>query len=142
MQFYGGSGAIAVRLAAGEEVHSTLSEICRKCGISSAFVISGIGMLANPELGFLVEPGHYDRHRFDGEYELLNLSGNIAPYQGELLPHLHVTLSGRDHRAFGGHLFTAHAAITVEVLLLQIDESSKMRREFEAETGLPGLQLN
>jgi predicted DNA-binding protein with PD1-like motif len=135
------AGLIAIRLEPGEEVHATLLEICRQHAVVAGFFVSGIGMLENPELGFLTAPGTYDRHLFHGAYELLNLSGNVSLNAGEPMTHIHVTLSGPDHKAFGGHLFTAAAAITIEVLLVKLGAGVSLQREFEAASGLPGLQV-
>ena len=69
---------LAIRLEIGEEVHASLLEACRSHGVAGGFVHSGIGMLNDPELGFFVEKGRYEKQSFPGRHELLNLSGNVS----------------------------------------------------------------
>lgn len=135
------TGLLAVRLEPGDDVHASLRQACELHGVSAAYVVSGIGMLAEVELGFLTGPGEYARKLFPGDHELLSLAGNVAPYSGELLCHLHVSLSGHDYSAFGGHLFSARAAITVEVLVLPLGGGVELTRELDQTTLLPTMQI-
>lgn len=130
---------IAVRLQAGEDVHGSLLDICRRYQVQGAFVISGIGMLSDPELGFFVNHGKYERQRFAGRHELLNLSGNISMYDGAPMAHLHAMLANEDYSVFGGHLFQATVGLTLEVLLQIVPGAVTMRREIESDSGLPSL---
>jgi predicted DNA-binding protein with PD1-like motif len=139
MQSGATDGSIAVRLEPGENVHTALLEVCARHGVSAGFVISGIGLITDPELGFLVAPGEYDHRRFQGEFELLSLAGNIAQYEGRSHAHLHVTLGNTDYTTIGGHLFAARVGVTVEVLL--IPTSVKMERRVEELSGVPGLYI-
>ena len=130
---------LILRLQAGEDVHGSLLEICRQHGVQGGFVISGIGMLSDPELGFFVRDGQYERQRFPGRHELLNLSGNISLRDGGVMAHLHAMLAHEDYSVFGGHLFEAQVGLTLEVLLQIIPDDVKMYRVVEADSGLPGL---
>src|SRR5688500_3010935 len=94
--------AIAVRLHAGEEVHAALLEVCAQYGVSAAYVVSGIGMLKDPLLGWYDIPAQqYHEQRFPGRHELLNLSGNVSLKGGAAMCHLHVTLADEEYRCFG-----------------------------------------
>jgi uncharacterized protein len=130
---------LIIRLVAGEDVHSSLLSICREHGVHGAFAISGIGMLSDPELGFFVRDGQYERQRFPGRHELLNLSGNLSLRDGELMAHLHALLAHEDYSVFGGHLFEAKVGLTLEVLLQIVPDEVQMYRVVEPECGLPGL---
>lgn len=107
-----------VRLDRGEEVLSTLNSICIKNNIIAG-KISGIGAVCDVSLGFYdVSTKVYDSKKFDGEFELLSLSGNISYLDGEPFTHLHVTMSDAKYQVFGGHLFEATIAVTGEIWIV------------------------
>ena len=130
---------LVIRLQAGEDVHYSLLDICREHSVHGAFVISGIGMLSEPELGFFVKDGQYERQRFPGRHELLNLCGNISLRDGDVMAHLHAMLANEDYSVFGGHLFEARVGLTLEVLLQIVPDEVRMYRVVEPDSGLPGL---
>lgn len=132
---------LAVRLMKGEDVHSSILGAFRQHGCQGGFVVSGIGMLAGPELGFFAGKGQYERQQFSAHFELLNLSGNVSLHEGELMAHLHALLANQDYSVFGGHLFSASVAVTLEVQLT-LAEKAHMQRKVEDETGLPGLFIS
>jgi uncharacterized protein len=130
---------LIIRLNAGEDVHATLLELCRRHGVQGGFVVSGIGMLSDPELGFFVNNGQYERQTFPGRHELLNLSGNISLRDGDVMAHLHALLANEDYSVFGGHLFGATTGLTLEVLIDIAPDDVRMYRVVEPDSGLPGL---
>jgi len=130
---------IAFRMAAGESVHDALIALCRQHGVNGGFVVSGIGMLADPELGYFVGEGRYERRAIPGRFELLALQGNVSLRDGEPMAHLHAMLANEDLSVFGGHLFSAGVGLTLEGALSVVGEPVRMYRVLEAETGLPGL---
>jgi predicted DNA-binding protein with PD1-like motif len=133
--------AIAIRLHAGEEVHSALLEACAQYGVTAGYVMSGIGMLKDPLLGWYDVAGRrYHEQRFPGRHELLNLAGNVSVKAGAPMCHLHVVLSDEEYRCFGGHLFSSEVGLTLEVVLLALPGVS-MVRELEEDFGLPGLRI-
>jgi predicted DNA-binding protein with PD1-like motif len=132
---------IAVRLHAGEEVHAALLEVCAHYGVTAAYVVSGIGMLKDPLLGWYdIANQRYEEQRFAGRHELLNLAGNISLRDGAPMCHLHVTCSHTDYSCFGGHLFSSEVGLTCEVLLIALP-GVDMHRAVEPEFGLPGLVI-
>jgi len=141
MYFAKSSNLIAVRLEKGEPVHESLLKVFAQAGAQAGFVVSGIGMLRNPELGFFAGEGKYERRQFEGNFELLNLSGNVSLNEGELMAHLHAMLANEDYSVFGGHLFSAAVGLTLEVQL-SLAEQAHMYRKLEPEVGLPGLYIS
>jgi predicted DNA-binding protein with PD1-like motif len=141
MYFARSSNVIAVRLEKGEAVHESLLNIFGQVGARAGFVVSGIGMLQDPELGFFAGQGRYERRQFNGNFELLNLSGNVSLNDGEPMAHLHAMLANDDYSVFGGHLFSATVGLTLEVQL-SLAEEAHMYRKVEPETGLPGLYIS
>jgi predicted DNA-binding protein with PD1-like motif len=135
--------SIAVRLEAGELVHDSLLHICQEQGVSQGFVISGIGMLEDPLLGWYeVEAQRYHEQGFPGRHELLNLSGNISLREGAPFAHLHAILGHTDYHCFGGHLFAASVGLTLEVLIQVLPLPLRMERVMEERWGLPGLVIS
>jgi len=131
---------IALRLDIGEDVHPQLLAACTHFNVNGAFVVSGIGMLRDPELGYFAGAGVYEKRVFPGNHELLNLSGNISLRDGELMAHLHAMLADEEYHVFGGHLFAALVGMTLEVQLSVVGAPVKMYRKIEA-SGLPGLVI-
>jgi uncharacterized protein len=130
---------LVIRLQAGEAVPEALLALCREHGVHGGFIVSGIGMLSDPELGFFVNQGQYERQTFPGRHELLNLSGNVSLRDGDVMAHLHAMLANEDYSVFGGHLFGAKVGLTLEVMLQIVPDEIKMHRIVEPDSGLPGL---
>ena len=131
---------IAARLDIGEDVLPGLLALCRHYGVQGGFAISGIGMLADPELGYFAGAGQYVKRVFSGNHELLNLSGNFSLRDGELMAHLHAMLADEEFHVFGGHLFSAKVGMTLELQISVIGAPVRMYRQVE-ESGLPGLHI-
>jgi predicted DNA-binding protein with PD1-like motif len=133
---------LAVRLDVGEPVHESLLAECKRRNIKGAMIVSGIGMLADPELAFFVGNGRYDTQVFAGKFELLCLSGNVSVRDDGLLAHIHVILGRPDYSVLGGHLMQATVGLTLEVGLLPVEGSVRMYRKIEEQWGLPGLYVD
>ena len=93
-----------VRLLRGEEVISSLTSLAEKEKIQSGFLF-GLGAVANPKLGYYdMKTKEYQSETFEGEFEIVNLTGNISQLDGKPFIHAHMTISDEECRAFGGHL--------------------------------------
>ena len=65
-----------LRLDPGEEVAASLTEFAAREGVRAG-AVSGLGAVGPVELGFFVrETASYVRHVFEGEHEILSLTGN------------------------------------------------------------------
>lgn len=103
-----------VRCEIGDEVISILTKFAAENDIHSGTVI-GIGALLDPELGYYdVHKKEYIRRKFEGDYELVGLSGNFACMGDKTILHCHAVFSDPEFRVIGGHLFSAGVAITGE----------------------------
>lgn len=108
---------ILLRLERGEKVVSTLQQFAGERQIPNAMVF-GIGAVQDPELGaYHLDRREYTRKRFEGYFELVNLTGNLGYADKSPLLHAHVTLTDHDYNAFGGHLFETEVYATVEIVL-------------------------
>jgi hypothetical protein len=103
-----------VRCEIGDEVVSALTRFAAEMGIHSG-TIMGIGALKDPELGFYdIHTRTYIRRKFEGDYELVGLSGNFALLDENIILHCHAAFSDTEFRVIGGHLFSAGVAVTGE----------------------------
>ncbi len=119
---------LMVRLDPGEEIHASLQALCAAEGITSAAVTSGIGRVCDIDVGFLGSEGVYQRVVLSRSMELLSCQGNVAEFDDSPFTHIHIVLSDDLHRVHGGHLFSAHVAVTAELHLRVLDAAGPMTR--------------
>ena len=114
MQYAKTSDGFMVRCEIGDEVITTLSKFATDNKIHSGS-ITGIGALLNPELGYYdIHTKSYIRKKFDGDFELVSLTGNFARMGQNTILHCHAAFSDSQFRVIGGHLFSAEVAVTGE----------------------------
>ena len=128
------NGLLIVSLLRGDgSIRDAVEGACRTHGIDSA-AISAIGGVENPQLGcYELATKTYLKKDFPGIWELLSLQGNVAIKDGQPFMHAHVSLSGVDFAAFGGHMFDAKIGLAVELFITPI---AKIERKLEEPIGL------
>ena len=125
---------IYVRLVRDEEIMASLHEIIKKYKINSGW-INGIGAICKVELGsYNLEGKNYHKTKFDGNYELTSLMGNISIKEDKPFLHLHINMSDEACNGYGGHLFSAKILATGE-FFIRLTESN-ISREFDKNIGL------
>ena len=133
------TGGYFVRLERGEEVLPTLCEFVAKRKIGGGF-IAGLGAVENITLGYFdPHEGKYTEVNFPGEYELANLTGNIAYIDGKPFVHAHATISDREMNTKGGHWFSGKVAATVECYIALVGK--KFTRSLDSHLGLKLLDF-
>lgn len=139
MQYRKVENGYFLRLEKGEEVVSSIVLFAAKEKIGSG-AFFGLGAINNLELGYYdLKTRKYEKEHFAEDMEVGNISGNIATLDGKPFVHTHVTVSGKDLRAFTGHLFSAEVALTLEIFVFIA--SAKIERKMDAEIGLNLLDL-
>lgn len=129
-----------IRLQRGEEIIASLTSLAEKEKIQSGFLF-GLGAVANPKLGYYdLKTKEYQSETFGGEFEIVNLTGNIAQLEGKPFIHAHMTISDEECRAFAGHLFSAQIHATGEVTI--IDFGLPVSRKLDQQIGLKLLDLS
>jgi len=138
---------ILSRVMPGEEVFAKLREIAAQEGIQRAAVVSAIGSFEEVVFRNLQEgislPILLEKtveFKLHGPFEVLSLEGNLFPFQEQPFLHLHCLLSDAQGRVTGGHLFSASAFSTLEILLQELVETSVVKEKSEL-TGLNELLL-
>ncbi len=112
-------GTYYVRADKGDEVISSILDVCKREGVRSA-TFSGIGGCGEAEIQvFDADTGRFATERHEGVLELVSVMGNVVD-GGEDVPswHAHALFSYRDgdeHRIASGHLKSATVRYTAEI---------------------------
>lgn len=139
MQYRKVENGYFLRLEKGEEVVSSIAQFAANEKISSG-AFFGLGAINNFDLGYYdLEKRKYEKAHFVEDMEVGNITGNIASLDGKPFVHTHVTVSGKDLKAFTGHLFSAEVALTLEIFVFAF--SAKVERKMNPEIGLNLLDL-
>lgn len=121
-------------LKKGEELIASLTAFLKEKNITAGS-ISGLGAVENADMAYYDLPTKtYLRKVFPDVYELLSATGNAALLDGKHFPHVHVVIGDRNYGTFGGHLFSATVAATVELSIIQMP--FVVERGYDEETGL------
>lgn len=122
MQFANYARGYVLKLEPGEELRETLSAFMQQKRLPSAF-FQGIGSLCDVELGyFSLSKGDYEKHFFEGNYELISASGNISIEENDHpFVHCHAILSNEKCQTIAGHLFKGIVTVTAEIFLFPVD---------------------
>jgi uncharacterized protein len=133
---------ILTRVMPGDEVFSKLKEIAVTEGIERAAVLSAIGSFEEvvfrnlqDNISLPIQLEKTTEFSLHGPFEVLSLEGNLFPLQGQPFFHLHCLLSDSKGQVTGGHLFSARAFSTLEILLAELQGSSAVKEK----SGLTGL---
>jgi uncharacterized protein len=123
----------------GEEFPASLLRFAETESVASAY-FQGIGALRDVELGYYwLDRKEYKRQKFPEIVELISCAGNLALREGIPFVHAHVALGREDYSVFGGHLFQAIVAVTVEIVMRPFPEA--VSRNYDARAGLFLLDL-
>ena len=127
-----------VRLDKGDEVISSILDICREEHIGSA-IYSGIGGCSEAQIQtFLPEAHEFETQTLSGMLELVSLNGNVVSSdEGELYHHTHAAFSykkGDEHFLAAGHIKSITVLYTAEIELRPV-VGGTIRRRHDPETG-------
>jgi predicted DNA-binding protein with PD1-like motif len=128
-----------MRFEADEVFPDRLLQFVSEQGIAAG-TFTGIGALRQVEIAYFdAALKEYHDRRFDEQFEVLALVGNVAKREGDAVVHAHITLSRRDYSVLGGHLRSGVVRPTLEVVLQVLPEP--LTRKIDPAFGLPGLEL-
>jgi hypothetical protein len=130
---------VIVRIDKGEEIVSSLKQVCKKLSISLGSIV-GIGATDDVTIGLLnTNTKQYQSTRFTGDHEISSLMGNITIMNGDVYLHLHITVCDAQLKTYGGHLTSAVVSATFEGVIDIID--GQISRRFDQTAGLNLLDL-
>ncbi|GMQ60421.1 hypothetical protein AN1V17_48210 [Vallitalea sediminicola] len=134
MKFKKFGSKYVIRFDKGEEIITTLTDLCKKENIKLGSV-SAIGAAGEITLGiFNTVNKTYNSNTLKGDHEITSLIGNISTMDGEIYLHLHINVTNHNKQIFGGHLNSAVVSATCEMIIDVID--GEVDREFSDEIGL------
>lgn len=119
---------VLVVLSKGDEVFESLYKVVEELNIKFSW-INGIGAADKITLGsYPSSLKKYIKKKFDNEFELANIMGNITIKEDAPFIHIHATISDEECNAFAGHLFSATITVTCEIIL-NISDKPIYRKE-------------
>lgn len=125
---------IVVRIDRGEEILEKIKEIALKENIKLAN-INALGAVGEFTVGvFKTKEKKYYSNSFEGDFEIVSLTGTINTMNGEFYSHLHMSAGNDKGEVFGGHLNKAIVSATCEMIINIIDGT--VDRYFDEEIGL------
>ena len=128
-----------VRMDVGEEIIEQLKSLCRSENIRLAQV-DAIGAVRQAVIGvYDLEEQAYHREDLEGIMEIAGLQGSVTRMNGEVYPHLHVTLAGQDNRVHAGHVIGLIVGATCEVFVRVLD--GEVSRERDEEIGINTIRF-
>ena len=132
------------RIPRGEDLLTGIKEICNEYGIRNGYITSLLGSLDTGRFIYAIpsEAGkigfvYSEPVEVEGPLELLAGQGLIGTEDsGELSVHLHMLVSDKYMRVFGGHFIDGGnvVAATAEIVIHEI-ENAEYKRQFDEETG-------
>ena len=136
---------IVGRIPKGIDLITGIKEVCKAHGIKYGYIASMLGSLktgrfiyAIPGEGAILGFKYSEPVNLEGPLELLASQGIIGldDATGDLSVHLHLVVSDKYMRVFGGHFVDGgnDVAATAEIVIHEID-NAEFHRGFDEETG-------
>ncbi|MBR5959653.1 MAG: DNA-binding protein [Clostridia bacterium] len=128
-----------VRMDVGEEIIEQLKSLCRSENVRLAQV-DAIGAVRQAVIGvYDLEEQAYHREDLEGFMEIAGLQGSVTRMNGEVYPHLHVTLAGQDNKVHAGHVIGLIVGATCEMFVRVLD--GEVSRERDEEIGINTIRF-
>lgn len=126
--------SLVIRMDRGEEIVEQLMTVASREQIALAEV-SALGAIGSFTVGVFY-PGEKEYHAndFNGDFEIVSLTGTITEMDGKPYLHLHMSAGDREGRVWGGHLNRAVVSATCEMVVRVLD--GHVGRAFSSEVGL------
>ena len=130
---------IVVRIDRGEEILEQREEIAKRESIQLASV-RALGATNDFTVGvYKVDEKRYDSNTFQGNFEIVSLTGTINTMKDAFYTHIHMSAGNDKGEVFGGHLNRAIVSATCEMIITVID--GKVDRYHDDEIGLNLFQF-
>lgn len=134
MEYRRFGNSIVARMDKGEEILAQIQEIAQQEHIRLASV-TALGATNDFTVGvYKVDEKKYYANKFQGNFEIVSLTGTINTMDGEFYTHIHMSAGNDRGAVFGGHLNRAVVSATCEMVIQVID--GEVDRAYDPETGL------
>jgi len=125
---------IVVRIDKGEEILEKIKELAIRENIKLA-TVTALGATNEFTVGvFKTEEKKYYSNSFQGDFEIVSLTGSINTMNDEFYTHIHMSAGDEKGNVFGGHLNKAIVSATCEMFIHVIE--GKVDRELSKDIGL------
>lgn len=134
MEYRRFGNSIVARMDKGEEILAQIQEIAQQEHIRLASV-TALGATNDFTVGvYKVDEKKYYANKFQGNFEIVSLTGTINTMDGEFYTHIHMSAGNDRGEVFGGHLNRAVVSATCEMVIQVMD--GEVDRAYDPETGL------
>lgn len=134
MEYRKFNNTIIARIDKGEEILEQIKAIALKENIKLANV-NALGATNDFTVGvFKTAEKKYYSNNFQGDFEIVSLTGTINTMNDEFYCHIHFSAGNDKGEVFGGHLNRAIVSATCEMVINIID--GRVDRYFDEEIGL------
>lgn len=134
MEYRKFNNTIVARIDKGEEILEKIKEIALKENIKLANV-NALGATNDFTVGvYKVDEKKYYSNSFQGNFEIVSLTGTINTMNDEFYTHIHMSAGNDKGEVFGGHLNRAIVSATCEMIINIID--GNVDRFYDEEIGL------
>lgn len=139
MEYRKFENTIIARIDKGEEIIEQIKEIAIKEEIKLAS-IQALGAVGQFTIGvFKTDEKQYLSNEFNGDFEIVSLTGTINTMDNKFYCHLHMSVGNEKGEVFGGHLNSAIVSATCEMVITII--SGIVDRYYDEEVGLNLLKF-
>ncbi|MBS5794322.1 MAG: DNA-binding protein [Clostridiales bacterium] len=139
MEYRKFENTIIARIDKGEEIIDQIKEIAIKEEIKLAS-IQALGAVGQFTIGvFKTDEKQYLSNEFNGDFEIVSLTGTINTMDNKFYCHLHMSVGNEKGEVFGGHLNRAIVSATCEMVITII--SGIVDRYYDEEVGLNLLKF-
>ena len=112
---------IVVRIDKGEEILEKIKEVAIRENIKLA-TVTALGATNKFTVGvFKTEEKKYYSNSFQGDFEIVSLTGSINTMNDEFYTHIHMSAGDGKGNVFGGHLNKAIVSATCEMFIHVIE---------------------
>ena len=140
MEFRKFGDTYIVRMDRGEEILSSLTELCRQEDIRLAQV-DALGAVDHAVVSVYDVPTKtFYKKEFNEPMEISNLCGTVSRKEGQVYIHLHATVCDKNLTAHGGHANELRVSATCEMVVRVIP--GEVGRRLDEKIGLNMFQFD
>jgi uncharacterized protein len=121
------------RLLPGTDLRRGIQDIVEEKEIEAAVVISAVGSLTRAKLRLAGGDNFYEAV---GPFEIVSATGTVS-IDGM---HIHIAISDREGKTFGGHLVEGCIINTTAEIVLSAVQGYRFQRKLDPNTGYPEFE--
>ncbi|QLK48858.1 DUF296 domain-containing protein [Vibrio owensii] len=126
---------IAVRLTKGMDLKLSLAKLVEQHGIKAGSIASCVGCVSDLNLRLAGAESTLTKQE---PFEIVSVMGTLTPEH----QHVHISVSDREGRVWGGHLLEGTVIDTTAELIIHSYSELEFTRAMDDSTGYTELQVN